>query len=571
MKTKYYIIILTVGFLFSVNFLFAQQLAFPTAEGSGRFAKGGRGGSVYEVTNLNNSGPGSIVDAVSKPNRTIVFRLSGTIELGAVLLEPQSNITIAGQTAPGDGICIKGRIKIGDVSDVVIRYLRVRVDAGAPNADGDAVDIAGGPNCRNIIIDHVSASFARDEGISCRETNTNVTVQWCIISEGLLLGGGHSYGSLVRGDYGDRKSFHHNLYAHNLGRNPRPGNYNSVDKDPQGLYFDFRNNVVYNWQGKKPGYNDDKDHMSRYNFVGNVYIPGPESDQSGKYTDSYRENCLICFGYFDNNSYDGIVPRDPYSLVRFQNFTTEQIDSYIERSSSPIEMEPVRTTSPEQAKIEVLAYAGASFPKRDTIDRRIVNDVLNKTGHFIDSIDDQPEGAWPLLNSLPAPVDDDHDGMPNEWELTNMLNPNDASDRNVIGDNGYTRLEEYLNSIIENYTVQLDDSTGIIPVVTEPVDSIVTEPLNIAISPSVGFTLYQNIPNPFNNVTTISYSLDHDCFASLKIFDLFGREVAALVNGVKNAGIYQEQFFGDNISHGVYIYQLRAGNHVETKKLIHAK
>ncbi|MFO7657218.1 MAG: T9SS type A sorting domain-containing protein [Bacteroidales bacterium] len=541
----------------------SQQLAFPTAEGSGRFAKGGRGGSVYEVTNLSNSGTGSIVDAVSQPNRTIVFRVSGTIELGNVLLEPRSNTTIAGQTAPGDGICIKGRIKIGDVSNVIIRYLRVRVDAGAPNADGDAVDIAGGPNCQNIIIDHVSASFARDEGISCRETNTNVTVQWCIISEGLLLGGGHSYGSLIRGDYGDKKSFHHNLYAHNLGRNPRPGNYNSVEKDPEGLHFDFRNNVVYNWQGKKPGYNDDTDHMCRYNFVGNVYIPGPESDQSGKYTDSFRENCLICYGFFDKNSYDGIVPDDQYSLVRFQNFTPEQVAAYKERSSLPVKMEPVRTTTPAQAKTEVLAYAGASFPKRDTIDRRIVNDVLNKTGHFIDSIDDQPEGAWPLLNSLPAPADDDHDGMPNEWELANILDPNDASDRNLIGDNGYTKLEEYLNSIVEKYTVRLDDTTGLLP--DKP---IITDPSSISTPNSGGFYLHQNYPNPFNALTTIRFEIASACYTTLKVFDIYGREVAVLVDGLKTAGKHEEEFNGSILSNGVYIYQLRVGKYIETKKLL---
>ena len=145
--------------------LLAQTIAFPGAEGSGRFTKGGRGGEVYEVTNLNNSGPGSIVDAVSQSNRTVIFRISGTIELGSVVLKPKSNITIAGQTAPGDGICLKGRIKISS-NNIIIRYIRVRVDAGAANSSGDAIDIEKG---KNIIIDHVSASYARDETISCQE------------------------------------------------------------------------------------------------------------------------------------------------------------------------------------------------------------------------------------------------------------------------------------------------------------------------------------------------------------------------------------------------------------------
>jgi pectate lyase len=221
------VLIVLLPFLIT-TWLQAQQLAFPTAEGSGRFVSGGRGGDVYEVTNLSNSRPGSIVDAVSSGNRTIVFRISGTIEMGDILLRPKSNTTIAGQTAPGDGICIKGRIYIGAVSNVVIRYLRIRVDAGAANSSGDAIDIDNG---KNIIIDHVSASYARDEGISCQETSDTVTVQWCIISEALTFEN-HSYGSLVRGDYGDVKSYHHNLYAHNNNRMPRPGNYTNTSTDP---------------------------------------------------------------------------------------------------------------------------------------------------------------------------------------------------------------------------------------------------------------------------------------------------------------------------------------------------
>ena len=426
----------------------SQQLAFPTAEGSGRFSTGGRGGDVYEVTTLSNSGSGSIVDAVKSGNRTIVFRVSGTIELGSVILIPKSNTTIAGQTAPGDGICIKGRINIGAVSNVVIRYIRVRVDEGGANSDGDAIDIAAGTN---IIIDHVSASYARDEGISCQEKSNNVTVQWCIISEGLTFEG-HSYGSLVRGDYGDEKTYHHNLYAHNWGRNPRPGNYTGVSTDPEGLHFDFRNNVVYNWKGSKPGYNQDDNEVSRYNFIGNVYIRGAES--SGSII--FRENSLVGFGYFENNSYEGVVPDDPWSLVDLQGFNLAQINAYKARSYL-VPMEPVTTTSPEKAKKDVLALSGASFPKRDIIDTRIVNDVLNKTGLSITTTDDQPEGAWPVLSSLPAPVDTDHDGMPDDWEDANSLDKNKPDDRNTVASNGYTMLEVYLYSEVDIDSIKFND------------------------------------------------------------------------------------------------------------------
>ena len=421
-------------------------MAFPGAEGSGRYATGGRGGDVYEVTNLNNSGAGSIVDAVSSGNRTIVFRVAGTIDLGGVILRPKSNTTIAGQTAPGDGICLKGRIYIGDVSDVVIRYLRIRVDEGAANSSGDAVDIARG---QNIIIDHVSGSYARDETISCQNGSNHITVQWCILSEALTFES-HSYGSLIRGEYGEEKTYHHNLYAHNNGRNPRPGNYTSSSSDPEGLHFDFRNNVVYNWRGGHPGYNADTSSVSRYNFIGNVFIKGAESS----WTAAFKEDSTVAYGYWSGNAY-GVtygavsVPADQWSLVTFNGFDSTEIADYKARSYL-VPMEPVTTTSAMQALSDVLDGAGASFPVRDIIDARIVSDVINGTGHSIASTDDQPEGAWPALNSLPAPTDSDHDGMPDSWETDNGLNPASDADRNDYNLHAeYTNLEVYLSRIIE--------------------------------------------------------------------------------------------------------------------------
>jgi pectate lyase len=530
--------ILTIVLLLFVNVMDGQQLAFPTAEGSGRFATGGRGGTVYEVTNLNNSGPGSIVDAVSQPNRTVVFRISGTIELGSVILTPKSNITIAGQTAPGDGICLKGRLKIS-ASNILVRYIRVRVDAGAANSSGDAVDIS---NCSNVIVDHVSASYARDEGISSTETSDFVTVQWCIISEGLTFES-HSFGSLIRGDYGDRKTYHHNLYAHNWGRLPRPGNYTSVPTDTAGLYLDFRNNVIYNWQGSTPGYNDDVSSVSRYNFIGNAYVAGL---QSGGNT-IFRERSMVSVGYFENNAMNGIVPDDPWSLVTFRSgITADQIAAYKARSSL-IPMEPVKTTSPGQATIDVLASAGASIPKRDTIDRRIVNDVLNKTGGSIASTGEQPEGAWPPLGSLSAPADDDHDGMPNDWELSHGLDPNDPADRNTIGADGYTMLEVYLNSLTGEMT------TGI----TDPESHVPSQ-----------FVLYQNYPNPFNPSTSIRYELALASQTMLRIYDVYGRELAVLVDGVRPAGAHVERFEGVKLTSGIYFAVLRAGSFSQSIKLV---
>lgn len=520
-----------------------QVVAFPGAEGEGRHSVGGRGGSVYEVTNLNNSGPGSIVDAVSQGNRTIVFRVSGTVELGSVILQPKSYTTIAGQTAPGDGICIKGRIKIGNVTDIVIRFIRVRVDEGAANSSGDAIDIEAGTN---IIIDHVSASYARDEGISCQEKSNKVTVQWCLISEALTFEG-HSYGSLVRGDLGDKKTYHHNLYAHNNNRNPRPGNYTSIENDSLGLFFDFRNNVIYNWKGSEPGYNDDISSVSRYNFIGNAYIPGPESHTIG--SKIFREKAGNSYGYFENNSYNGIVPSDPWSLVTF-NLLQDEVNVYKARSYL-IPMEPVTTSSPEQAKTDVLAHAGASFPKRDIIDTRIVNDVRNGTGQSIMFTNAQPEGGWPALNSSVAPLDSDKDGMPDAWEFTNGLNMNNPSDGSNYTASGYTNLEIYLNELVHNTITSIDDYKEI---------------------PS-GFVIEQNYPNPFNPSTTITYFVPQNGNVIINIHNIQGKLIRKLYDGEQNIGRHQIIWDGKNnngnpVATGIYIGTLNFGEQIKTVKML---
>jgi hypothetical protein len=210
-------------------------------------------------------------------------------------------------------------------------------------------------------------------------------------------------------------------------------------------------------------------------------------------------------------------------------------------------MEPVITTSPEQAKTDVLKLAGANFPKRDTIDSRIVNDALNKTGHSIINTDAQPEGGWPVLNSLPAPPDGDHDGMPNDWELAHGLDSTNSADRNNIGEGGYTQLEIYLNELVKGYATDVKDGVSYIP---------------------QEFVLHQNYPNPFNPSTKIVYKIPYQAKVKMVVYDMLGREVAELINEEKSAGRHEVSFEAGNLSSGVYIYQLSYSDKILSKKML---
>ncbi|MFL1011144.1 pectate lyase family protein [Flavisericum labens] len=425
----------------------SQQLAFPTAEGFGAYSEGGRGGKVLYVTNLKDEGRGSLRWAVEqKGARTVVFSVSGIIDLKRPLTIKHPNITIAGQTAPGDGICLRGETLVVEASHVVIRYLRVRLGDGMHGQGSlqgkDAISISRG---NNIIVDHCSASWSLDEILSAstmRPTLSNVTVQWCFITEGLNPDG-HGFGSLIRGTGGAKYSFLHNLYAHNKGRNPRPGNYNvnSHDKDPKGLLLDFRNNVIYNWGGAHAGYNSDDISVTRLNYVNNYLIPGNDSRVTGI---AYDTGSPYNKSYFSGNYYNGKVPYNQWDLVKFKDiWTREQIEAY--KQTKPFETGPVKTEAAIIAYSGVLASAGATLPKRDAVDLRIVKSIKSRTGTIIKS--QEEVGGWPELQSEPAPKDTDLDGMPDSWEVENGLNPRYGRDRNNLTEDGYTVLEKYLNSI----------------------------------------------------------------------------------------------------------------------------
>jgi len=425
----------------------AEQLAFPGAEGFGAYSKGGRGGQVLYITNLDDQGQGSLRWAVEQEGpRTVVFGISGTIGLKKRLDIENPYLTIAGQTAPGDGICLKGETVRITTHDVIIRYIRVRLGDGKYGVGSkqgkDAISVSVG---EDIIVDHCSASWSLDEILSASTKNptlTRVTVQWCFITEGLNPDN-HGFGSLIRGTGGAKYSYLHNLYAHNRGRNPRPGNYdtNPYDKDPLGLLLDFRNNVLYNWGGGHAGYNADKRSVTRLNYVGNYLVPGEDSKPTGI---AYSTGSPYNRSYFAGNYYNDKYPDDQWSLVEFrESWTAEEIKAY--KQIRPFETGHVQMEEALTAYERVLKSGGASLPKRDAVDNRIVIDIKNRTGRIIKSQEDV--GGWPELKSTTAPTDTDHDGMPDEWEIRKGLDPKNAADRNNVAADGYTMLEKHINSI----------------------------------------------------------------------------------------------------------------------------
>lgn len=417
-------------------------VAFPGAEGAGRFALGGRGGTVLRVTHLGDAGPGSLRAAIEAEGpRTVVFDVGGTIRLASPLRIRRGRITIAGQTAPGGGITIRDQPLVVAADDVVIRHIRSRL-GDESRVEADAISVERG---RRIILDHVSASWSVDETLSAGSRYDppergiyDLTVQWSVIAESLNASGHakgeHGYGSLVRGGHGAVMSFHHNLWAMHRARMPRPGNYTPATTDPEGALFEFRSNVFYDWGGSRSGYNADTASVSTYAFIGNAYIPGPDSEGRRM----FEEDNPLARAWFEGNTMDGVAPADPWSLVRGSDRPGYRL------SARPGWADPARGTAAE-AEAAVLAQAGAG-PVRDAVDARIIEGVRTRTGRIIDS---QSEvGGWPELEAGTPWIDGDDDGMPDDWERTQGLDPADPADgpadRN--GD-GFTNLEDWLNSL----------------------------------------------------------------------------------------------------------------------------
>lgn len=420
----------------------ARVPAFPGAEGAGAYSLGGRGGRVIRVTNLADSGPGSLRAAVEASGpRIVIFDIGGTIRLEKPLTIRNPRITIAGQTAPGGGITIRDQRLGIAADDVVVRFIRSRL-GDQSRAVSDSIWITNGTR---IILDHVSASWATDEVLSAsatynrpRNTIGDVTVQWSMIAESLCKSvnpdGRHCYGSLLVAGKGARISFHHNLYAHHGGRSPAIGNAVPPGKDPVGGLFDFRSNVFYDWGGHQAGYAGGPGR-TRFNFVANSYWSGPATQNPNVFSQKGQPQAR---GWFAGNSIDGVVPVDQWSRVLGAAAASSRLPG-------PVDVAPVRTDPPAIAYRQVLARSGASLV-RDSVDARIVENVRARGGRQIDSQADV--GGWPRLERGQPWADSDGDGMPDDWERAHGLDPRNSSDgtRDRDGD-GYSNIEGWLNAL----------------------------------------------------------------------------------------------------------------------------
>ena len=433
--------------------------AFPGAWGGGMFTTGGRGGRLIEVTTLNDSGPGSLRAAIQEQGpRIIVFRVAGIIQLQSNIDIDDPDITIAGQSAPGDGICLANYSLNVNTHNVILRHIRVR--RGRPEGGQGSDNIGGNPEGQ-VIVDHCSASWGMDENLSLyrymkpmpdgsrlKLPVENLTIQWCISSEALNAGN-HAFG----GTWGGRDStFHHNLFACNTGRNPSIG---------MSGEFDYRNNVIFNWRHRTM---DGGDETSLLNVINNYYKPGPaaNADMRSIIARIEERNMYSPGRQWEAGNWYPPTPVRPGKWYVAGNivegFPDITVNNWLgmggpgetARVNTPFEGWPVDQETAMEALNSVLAKAGATLPRRDAVDARVVEMVRTGKGMIGNGIVNDPKevGGYPDYSFSPGdvPVDTDHDGMPDEWEKKHDLNPGDAADGSTDADqDGYTNVEECLN------------------------------------------------------------------------------------------------------------------------------
>lgn len=415
--------LLAFGFLsaFSISSVHAQQLSFPGAQGWGRFATGGRYGTVYHVTNLNDSGAGSLRDAVSRPNRIVVFDVAGVIKINSRITFA-SNLYVAGQTAPGEGITVYGDgVSFSGANNLICRYLRVRMGHGG----SDGKDCAGVANGTNMIFDHCSFAWGLDETFSINSDGKgalgDITLQNSIIGQGLMT---HSAGGLIQAD---NITLYRNFYCDNSTRNNKVKGRNQ-----------YANNIVYNWNNGAYIMGGDSEGQSYCNIQGNLFMNGP-SGGGAAFTGGNGNFHFYGDDNWQDRAADGVF--NPAAVTDY---------SASDRQSKPYNYPTLPLVSGKSLLTEVLPTVGASLPYRDMTDYYMVREVLSygQRGELIANEGSLPYGipsTWNVFQGS-KPADKDGDGMPDWWENQNGTNPS-KDDAMVIAANGYANIENYINSL----------------------------------------------------------------------------------------------------------------------------
>lgn len=442
-----------------------KTISFPGAEGFGRFTTGGRGGKVLFVTKLADDGSeGTLRHALEqKYPRYIVFKTAGTIYLESPLKIKEDNVTIAGQTAPGDGITVANYETFVGADNVIIRYIRFRM-GDRKNFEGDAL---GARFIKNLMVDHCSMSWSTDETVSVY-VNENTTLQWCVIAESLRNSahqkGAHGYGGIAGGKFA---SFHHNLYAHHDSRNPRLGEY-AGSKFALTDLTDFRNNVIYNW-GHNNIYGGEGMNV---NLVNNYYKAGPASLNKkriaaiDKNKNPEAEVYNIWGKYYISGNVSESNPdvtadnweKGVFDQMKAYNLT--EVDKNLIKINQPHDIQNnVKTDSPKDVYEKILQIGGASLV-RDAVDLRVLKEVKNGTFTYEGSrgskngiIDSQNDvGGFPELKPGKISADSDNDGMPDEWEIKYNLDPKKANANGRNLDKNYDNIEVYMNDLVKKIT-----------------------------------------------------------------------------------------------------------------------
>lgn len=539
----------------------SQTLAFPGAEGYGSYSKGGRGGDIMVISNLEDSGPGSLREAVEREGaRTILFETGGIIDLKSPLVISNPFITIAGQTAPEPGITIRGeRVQI-QTNHVIVRFVRFRPGDYLQGKEVDwssldAVDIGleNSDEVHDIIFDHCSFSWAMDENIGIWHQSNNITIQNSMISEGLHYPRLHpkTGKALLIGLNADRISILKNLFAHNYQRNP----YMNANG-----HLDFRNNIIYNGGDRIMRFNNAMGQLQTVNVVNNVLIQGPESKymyeiyirrtSNGIYNGKIfvKGNLSDQNPQFKDNNWRMVV--DEETLSPFPGSA---------RSSTEFPVENTQTLPPENLYNTLHSNIGATLPSRDQVDDRILHNVQLKEGRYIA----QPSQlfGWPRLTETRQNMDPDN-GWQRQYEI-DLFNPAEANaDYNG---NGFTNLEEFLNKT-DPYNDETEwkrigniNETGLFTTFGD---------VNQSMGEETSLELEVNYPNPFNSTTNIPFTVKSTAFYELDILNSIGQRVARLANSTLVPGEYQYVWNADGFPSGVYFVKLTGQGYSKLQKVV---